>query len=262
MSLVDSHCHLDDEQFDPDRDAGDRARAGRRRRTDDGHRHRDGPPIWKRPSAWPTATRSSTPPSACIRTMPRRPRPTPSRACAIWLAHPKVLAHRRDRPRLPLRFLAARRAARRLRSSSCEIAAERRKPIVIHTREAWDDTLSHAARALARPWRHHALLHRRRRSRPREALDLGFHLSFGGVLTFPKAEGVREAARITPADRLLVETDCPYLAPVPHRGKRNEPAFVVETARKLAEVRGDYAGDDRRMLPLATFARLCLRGRR
>src|ERR1019366_3211827 len=72
----------------------------------------------------------------------------------------------------------------------------------------------------------------------RQALDLGFHLSFGGVLTFPEAVSLREAARITPEDRLLVETDGPYLAPVPHRGKRNEPAFVVETARRLAEVRG------------------------
>jgi TatD DNase family protein len=71
----------------------------------------------------------------------------------------------------------------------------------------------------------------------REALDLGFHLSFGGVLTFAKADTLREAARITPDDRLLIETDCPYLAPVPHRGKRNEPAFVVEVARRLAEVR-------------------------
>jgi TatD DNase family protein len=72
----------------------------------------------------------------------------------------------------------------------------------------------------------------------REALDLGFHLSFGGVLTFPKAETVRQAARITPDDRLLVETDCPYLAPVPYRGKRNEPAFLVESVKRLAEVRG------------------------
>jgi TatD DNase family protein len=72
----------------------------------------------------------------------------------------------------------------------------------------------------------------------RQALDLGFHLSFGGVLTFPKAEEVRQSARIAPEDRLLIETDCPYLAPVPHRGKRNEPAFVVDTARRLAEVRG------------------------
>ena len=72
----------------------------------------------------------------------------------------------------------------------------------------------------------------------RQALDLGFHLGFGGVLTFPKAEGVRAAARFAPLDRLLVETDAPYLAPVPHRGKRNEPAFVVASARKLAEIRG------------------------
>jgi len=60
-------------------------------------------------------------------------------------------------------------------------------------------------------------------------------------LTFPKAENVREAARITPQDRLLVETDCPYLAPVPHRGKRNEPAFLADTVRRLAEVRGTTA---------------------
>jgi TatD DNase family protein len=66
-------------------------------------------------------------------------------------------------------------------------------------------------------------------------------LSFGGVVTFPKAESVREAARITPDDRLLVETDCPYLAPVPHRGKRNEPAFLADTVKRLAEVRGTNA---------------------
>ena len=69
-------------------------------------------------------------------------------------------------------------------------------------------------------------------------LDLGFYLAFGGVATFPKATEVREAARITPAERLLVETDSPYLAPVPFRGKRNEPAYVVHTARTIAEVRG------------------------
>ena len=59
----------------------------------------------------------------------------------------------------------------------------------------------------------------------RQCLDLGFHLAFGGVATFPKAAEIREAARITPANRLLLETDSPYLAPVPHRGKRNEPAL-------------------------------------
>ena len=76
---------------------------------------------------------------------------------------------------------------------------------------------------------------------PREAeqaLAIGFHISFAGIVTFPKASGIQEAARIVPGDRLLIETDAPYLAPVPKRGKRNEPAYIVETARKLAELRG------------------------
>ena len=63
-------------------------------------------------------------------------------------------------------------------------------------------------------------------------------ISFAGNITFPKAQQIREAALQVPLDRLLIETDCPYLAPVPNRGKRNEPAFVQETARKLGELRG------------------------
>jgi TatD DNase family protein len=117
-----------------------------------------------------------------------------------------------------------------------EIAAEADKPIVIHTREAWPETLA----TLRSGWRGGGIMHcfTGDAAQAREALALGFHLGFGGVLTFPKAGGLREAARITPQDRLLVETDCPWLAPVPYRGKRNEPAFVVEVARCLAEVRG------------------------
>jgi TatD DNase family protein len=72
----------------------------------------------------------------------------------------------------------------------------------------------------------------------RAYLDLGLLVSVAGVVTFKTAEAIREAVRIVPRDRLLVETDCPFLAPVPHRGKRNEPAYVVETARKVAEVWG------------------------
>ena len=71
----------------------------------------------------------------------------------------------------------------------------------------------------------------------RQALDLGFHLAFGGVITFPKAESTRESALLAPLDRLLVETDCPYLAPVPHRGRRNEPAFLLEIVKSLAMIR-------------------------
>jgi TatD DNase family protein len=70
------------------------------------------------------------------------------------------------------------------------------------------------------------------------ALALGFYISLSGIVTFAKAEGLREIARQIPADRLLVETDSPYLAPMPHRGKRNEPAFVVHTAARVAELRG------------------------
>jgi TatD DNase family protein len=92
----------------------------------------------------------------------------------------------------------------------------------------------------------------------RQAVGMGFHLAYGGVLTFPKAEAVREAARITPEDRLLVETDCPYLAPVPYRGKRNEPSFVVEVARRLAEVRGTNL-ETIAEVTTRNFGHLCLR---
>ena len=90
------------------------------------------------------------------------------------------------------------------------------------------------------------------------AAALGAWFSVSGIATFKNAEDVREAVRAMPADRIIVETDCPYLAPVPHRGRRNEPAFVVEVARRLAEVRGstldEIAGQTTR-----NFERLCLR---
>jgi len=70
------------------------------------------------------------------------------------------------------------------------------------------------------------------------ALDMGFMISFAGNVTFPKAQQIREAAKQVPIDRMLIETDSPFLAPVPHRGKRNEPAFVKEVARQLGEICG------------------------
>jgi TatD DNase family protein len=75
----------------------------------------------------------------------------------------------------------------------------------------------------------------------RRLLDLGFYISIPGVVTFPKAQITREVAAFVPLDRLLVETDCPFLAPIPHRGRRNEPAFVKDTAQAVAEIRNlDY----------------------
>jgi TatD DNase family protein len=119
------------------------------------------------------------------------------------------------------------------------VAADARKPIVIHTREAWEDTLA----LLEEHWKPTGLggIMHCFSGGPTDAqrcLDLGFHLSFAGIVTFPKATELHEAARMCTADRLLIETDAPYLAPVPFRGKRNEPAFVVHTAARIAALRG------------------------
>lgn len=74
-------------------------------------------------------------------------------------------------------------------------------------------------------------------------LDLGFHVSVAGIITFKNADALREAARVVPADRLLIETDAPYLAPVPHRGRRNEPAWVRRVAEELATIRNEAFAD-------------------
>jgi TatD DNase family protein len=116
------------------------------------------------------------------------------------------------------------------------LARELALPIVIHTREATADTFriirdegGAAVRGVFHCFTGDVEM-------AREALDLDFYLSYAGIVTFPKAGDIREAARITPADRILSETDSPYLAPTPYRGKRNEPAFVVRVVETLAEL--------------------------
>jgi TatD DNase family protein len=126
-----------------------------------------------------------------------------------------------------------------------ELAAAAKLPIVIHCRpsegsnNAWEDCFTlmqehWAARGLG------GILHCFTGAWPQaqRALDMGFMISFAGNVTFPKAQQIRDAALEVPLNRMLIETDAPYLAPVPNRGKRNEPAFVKETARKLGELRG------------------------
>jgi TatD DNase family protein len=136
-----------------------------------------------------------------------------------------------------------------------EIAAAAKKPILIHCRtselatpeakaqfgtaDAWEDLLG----IIAAHWTRHGLggimhcfsgtLEQARRS-----LDAGFYLSFAGNITYPKSQSIRDAAAMAPADRILIETDAPFLAPVPHRGERNEPALVTHTAETLAALRG------------------------
>jgi len=117
-----------------------------------------------------------------------------------------------------------------------ELARELDLPVVIHAREADGDIL--AALREAGPGRGVMHCFSGDLAMAEACLDLGYHLSFAGNVTFPKSEELRRVAARVPLDRLLVETDCPYLAPVPKRGRRNEPAFVVHTARALAELRG------------------------
>ncbi|MGX1305711.1 TatD DNase family protein [Amorphus suaedae] len=113
-------------------------------------------------------------------------------------------------------------------------------PLVIHARSADDEVAEILATAHAEEGPFPAILHcfSSGRALAVKGVELGLYVSFSGILTFKSAEEIRAIAREVPAERLLVETDAPYLAPVPHRGQRNEPSYVVETARVLAEARG------------------------
>ncbi len=120
-----------------------------------------------------------------------------------------------------------------------QIARRKSLPVSIHCRDAWPDLLT----ILGEEWsgaHPGGILHSFTGTEHDAQVfaDLGFLISFSGMVTFKKADGIREAARSMRPDQVLVETDCPYLAPVPHRGKRNEPAFVVDVARGLAATMG------------------------
>ena len=133
-------------------------------------------------------------------------------------------------------------------------------PLVIHARAADEDIGSILQDEWDADGPYQILLHcfSSGRALAEKALGLGGYISFSGILTFPKSEELRAIARDVPPERLLVETDAPYLAPVPHRGKRNEPAYVADTARHLAEVRG-LAFEALAELTTANFRRLFTR---
>jgi TatD DNase family protein len=253
--FIDSHCHLDDKRFAEDLDAViDRASAaGIDRMLSIGTG--DGPPgidcavriadrypqVYASIGVHPHDAAKATPQTFDdLRALSK---------------HPKVIAFGEIGLDYHYDF-SPREVQREVFTEQLKLAAELALPIIIHTREAWEDTIA----ALAEHWRGHGIMHcfTGNAVQAQQALDLGFHLSFGGVITFKTAEEVRESARITPDDRLLIETDAPYLAPIPHRGKRNEPALMVETARKLAEIRNMTS---ERIADLTTrnFERLCAR---
>jgi TatD DNase family protein len=158
-------------------------------------------------------------------------------ALAPLLADPKVVAvgeigldfYRRRAPVEAQKYWFRRQLA---------FAYEHRRPVVVHTREATDATLEilkeHRGRLTG------GVMHcfAGNLAEARAFLELGMFISFSGTLTYPKAGPLREVAKALPLDRLLIETDCPYLPPQPWRGKRNEPAYVTATLRQLAEIRG------------------------
>ena len=119
-----------------------------------------------------------------------------------------------------------------------QAAGETGKPVIIHTRSARQDTLDMLREAdLPKAGVLHCFTEDW--DMARQALDMGYYISLSGIVTFRNADALRDVARRVPVDRLLVETDSPYLAPVPHRGKPNEPQFVCEVAAFLAELRGE-----------------------
>ena len=166
---------------------------------------------------------------------------------AEWAKHPRVIAW----GEIGLDYFydhSPRDIQKAVFLRQMELAQAARLPIIIHCRpsdnsnNAWDDCLS----LIKEHWSPTGLggvLHCFTGSveLARRGLDLGFMISLAGNVTFPKAQNIRDAARIIPLDRMLIETDSPYLAPIPHRGKRNEPAFVIDTARQIADLRGTTA---------------------
>ena len=186
------------------------------------------------PSPWPRATIGFTPRSAFTRTTRNTSRNTTPNKSRGLAQQPRVVGigeigldyHYDNSPRDIQKLVLIRQM---------ELAHQARRPIIIHCREAWPDL----AEITQTHWKSSGLggiLHCFSGSRQDAFtfLDWGFQVSFAGNVTYKKAGDLREVAREIPLDRMLIETDCPYLAPVPYRGKRNEPAFVIEVARTLA----------------------------
>jgi TatD DNase family protein len=123
------------------------------------------------------------------------------------------------------------------------LARQRRLPIVIHTREAEEDTFRILEEEQARDVGGVFHCFTGDRGMARRVLDIGFHVSLSGIVTFPRALELKDVATMVPLERLLIETDSPFLAPVPHRGTRNEPAHVVRVAETIAELRGATRDD-------------------
>ena len=198
------------------------------------------------PSTSPAAAPTASPPAwASIRTTRHAGRASCTTSCARWPRAPRSPRSARLASTTTTTTRRARRSARSSRASSASRASCASPSSSTRARRP-SDTLAILEREGARDVG--GIIHCFSEDRPfaERALALGFDLSFSGIVTFKSARAVQEVAAWAPLDRILVETDSPYLAPVPMRGKRCEPAYVVHTARRVAELRGHAAGGARR----------------
>jgi TatD DNase family protein len=233
--LIDSHCHIDDARFDTDREAMmTRARAvGVTHFVTIGCDIETSRAAVKLAQEYPYI-------AATVGVHPhevKRIEPGWYDELRSLARNPGVMAY--GEIGLDYHYDHSPRDIQRLRfREQVQLARELRLPIVIHTREAQEDTIAilkeekaHELGGVFHCFSGDAWL-------AKDALDLGFYLSFSGVITFQNASMLRDIVKTVPMDRVLVETDAPYLTPVPHRGKRNEPAYVRHVADKIAELHG------------------------
>jgi TatD DNase family protein len=237
MELIDSHAHIDFPQFDEDRDAMlERARAAGVTTllaigTGPGPEKLDAALPFAEHHGWIYVTVGIHPHEAKEVTADHL------NQLARLAKHPKVIAwgeigldyHYDHSPR---------DVQQRVFRDQMALAREAKLPIIIHCRDAWPDCLN----LIEEEWRSSGFggaLHcfSGTLEDARRGVDMGFMISFAGNSTYPKAQNLRDIAKALPLENLLIETDAPYLAPQPYRGKRNEPAYVAEVARTLASVR-------------------------
>ena len=237
MDLIDSHAHIDGPQFAEDREAMlVRAQAAGVSTllaigTGPGPEQLDAALPYAESHNWIYTTVGIHPHDA------KEVTPTHLDTLAALSKHPKVIAW----GEIGLDYFydhSPRDIQETVFREQMELAHSANLPIIIHCRDAWDDCL----RLLDEVWKPTALggiLHcfTSTLAHAQKGLDMGFQISFTGNISYPKAQNIRDVAKALPLSNILIETDSPYLAPQPHRGKRNEPAYVLEVAKALANVR-------------------------
>ncbi|MBR0463665.1 MAG: TatD family hydrolase [Clostridia bacterium] len=238
MRLFDTHCHITDERFDEDRDAviARMREAGVELALVVGDAQTADQPAFELAEAhsWMYAATGLHPHDASKWT------PEISDRIRAYMARPKAVAL--GEIGLDYHYdLSPREAQRDVFDAQMDMAYELDKPVILHIREAHGDATDmmlqrHRAGRMPRGVMH---CYTGSWESCKTYLDMGLYVSFSGTVTFKNAPKLWEVAKNLPADRILVETDCPYMAPVPMRGQRNEPAFVAYTARRVAELRGE-----------------------